>query len=77
MPGEADVTSTGLSYYFLNKKCAADVAKKYMFAEKAFDIEKIFVNTSQKSFINIYNDENLVYNEYSGDTVYGISLNKR
>ena len=77
MPGEADTTNTGLSYYFLNKRSAEIVAQKYMFAQNNFDPEKIFVNTSQKSFVNIYNDENLVYNEYSGESVYEISLDKR
>lgn len=77
MPGEADVTESGLSYYFLNKTASGRVAQKYMFAKNEFDSKKIFVNTSQKSFINIYNDENLVYNEYSGDDVHEISLDKR
>jgi len=77
MPGEADTTPSGLSYYFLNRKASQAVAEKYMFAKNKFDPEKIFVNTSQKSFVNIYNDENLVYNEYSGENVYEISLDKR
>ena len=62
LPGEADTTEKGLSYYFINRKAVIEVVKKYMFATNGFDPEKIFLNTSQKSFIIIYNDENLVYN---------------
>ncbi len=69
VPGEASENKNGLSYYVLNRKNAAEVAKKYMNADKEFDLKRIFFNSGEIGFVNIYEDDSSSYHEYSNTTL--------
>ena len=69
VPGEPTNSSTGLSYYVLNRKSAAEIAKVYMFADGEFDKNYKCVNFEELGFVNIYEDGNIKIHEYSNDNV--------
>ncbi len=74
MPGEAIQNKNGLSFYVLNRKNSAEVAKKYMNTNKEFDLKRIFFNSGDIGFMNIYEDENSNYSEYSNKNINEISI---
>ena len=57
VPGEPAIGKSGLSFYVLNRKAAESIARSFMFADKDFDPEKRFLDSSELSFANIYGDE--------------------
>ncbi|MBQ9070325.1 MAG: LCP family protein [Clostridia bacterium] len=69
VPGEPIISSGGLSYYVLNRKSAAEMAKNYMFADGEFDRERKFLNSAESGFINIYEDDGISLREYSNENV--------
>jgi LCP family protein required for cell wall assembly len=74
LPGEAVTSKSGLSYYVLNKRASADAVKKYMFAHLAFDRMGKLYSRAEQSFLDVYEDENQSYREYSNDNVKDISV---
>ncbi len=75
LPGEAAISSRGLSYYVLNRKGVMDVRKRYLLADSDnFDIRGKFVCSNEISFVNIYNDLNNDYHVYDNDTLKGIHI---
>ncbi len=77
MPGEPLQSKNGLSFYVLNRKSAAEISKKYMFANKEFDRNRNFLNTNEAGFINIYEDDSIEYREYSNKTLNDINITTR
>lgn len=69
VPGEAAFNSAGVSFYVLNRKSAAEVAKDYMFSNKSFDPLGKFCNYSETEFINIYEDESISRREFSNESI--------
>lgn len=65
VPGEPTESCSGISYYVLNRKNAAEIATKYMNATQSFDKEMLCKNENEASFVNIYEDDNLYYREYT------------
>ena len=57
VPGEPLISKSGLSFYVLNRKTAMAIASSFMFADKEFDPEQRFLDSSEISFVNIYRDE--------------------
>ena len=76
VPGEAIQNENGLSYYVLNRKCAAELAKRYMFATEEFDPDYRLAKDDNAGFMNIYEDENFVLREYSADSIKDMRINK-
>ncbi len=74
VPGEAAETENGLSYYILNRKSAAELAKRYMFATKEFDAGRKCTDKSNVAFLNIYEDEGFTYKEYSNEDIANIHI---
>ena len=77
VPGEPLQKAGGLSYYVLNRKNGAEIAKRYMFADKAFDKNMLFCNFSAPSFKNAYEDENATYREYDLNNIKEIVIPKK
>lgn len=78
LPGEAAISTRGLSYYVLNKKSTSEVCRKYLFSKREiFDAEGKFFCESEISFKNIYNDQNKDYRVYDNDTLNGIHIPKK
>lgn len=69
VPGEPAINSNGLSYYVLNRKSAAEIAKRYMFATNEFDKDYKCRNASEQAFMNIYDDDSLVIREYYNEEI--------
>jgi LCP family protein required for cell wall assembly len=65
VPGEPIQNANGLSYYVLNRKSAAELAKTFMFATKEFDVKHQLCNNDELGFVNIYNDDSYKIKEYS------------
>ena len=65
VPGEPTQAASGLSFYVLNRKSAAELAKDYMFATDEFDKKRQLCNDKELSFANIYNDDSFEIKEYS------------
>ncbi len=74
MPGEAIQSDNGISFYVLNRKNAAEVTRKYMNSEKEFDLKRVFYNSGEIGFVNIYDDSMSEYREYSNSTLNEISI---
>ena len=78
LPGEAAISTRGLSYYVLNRKATNEVCQKYLFADAAlFDKNNRFLCANEISFANIYNDQNNKYQVYDNDTLGGIHIPKK
>ena len=69
VPGEPINSSTGVSYYVLNRKSAAELSRVYMFANEEFDKECKCVDFNDIGFVNIYEDETIKIREYSNNNV--------
>ncbi len=69
VPGEPAFNSRGVSFYVLNRKSAAEIAKRYMFAKKDFDERRLFLNDDELSFMNIYDDDKFSYRELTPDDI--------
>ena len=65
VPGEPIQSANGLSFYVLNRKSAAELAKTYMFATREFDKNYQFSNSNELGFVNIYTDDSFKIEEYS------------
>ena len=74
VPGEAAFSSNGLSYYVLNRKSAAETARKYMFSKGKFDIEEKFLNKDDSKFVDIYRSENIFVKEFSNKNLADIKI---
>ena len=78
MPGEAAISSRGLSYYVLNKRSAKEICERYLFSKGAsFDLAGKFLNRNEISFSNIYNDQNNKYRVYDNNSLEGIHIPKK
>ena len=77
VPGEPALSKSGLSFYVLNRKSAAEIAKQYMFADKGFDPEMAFLNPDDLSFANVYNDDDFEIREYSDTSLSDLKINQR
>lgn len=69
VPGEPIEAVNGISYYVLNRKSAAEIAIKYMGASKNFDSGLLCKNDNEAGFVNIYEDENHRYREYTNESL--------
>ena len=69
VPGEATQSKYGVSYYVLNRKSAAEMAKRYMFAFREFDPDRRFVDRSSIAFSNIYDDTDIQIREYTAQSL--------
>lgn len=65
VPGEPAENENGLSFYVLNRKSAAELARIYMFADGDFDKGQRFCNKNEAAFVNIYTDDSYKIVEYS------------
>ncbi len=74
VPGEAIQSAGGLSYYVLQKYSAEKIARKYMYANKEFDPEGRFCNSSEVAFENVYRDSSENYKEYSDEDIKDIRI---
>ena len=77
VPGEPAENENGLSFYVLNRKNAAEIANKYMFATKEFDFRRAFVKKDNAAFVDIYEDMTSKYREYSAEDVTEIRIVKK
>ena len=77
VPGEPTENANGLSFYVLNRKSAAEMTSKYMFATKEFDCDKKFVDLSSEKFKDIYYDSSIKTNEYTGDNISDLKIAKK
>ena len=74
VPGVPAENSGGLSFYVLNRKNAAEIAKKYMYATKKFDVGLLCKNADDPKFELIYEDSNLGYREYTNKNLDDIHI---
>ena len=74
VPGEAAMGLNGISYYVLNRKSAAEIASKYMYATVKFDSKRIFCDFKSDVFKNIYEDDSIGYIEYSNDHINDLRI---
>lgn len=74
VPGEPVENEYGLSFYVLNRKSAAELARKYMFATEDFDKENKFLNLNSSYFSEVYNEDNIKLKEYTSDNVDGLQI---
>ena len=74
VPGEPAESAEGISYYVLNRKSAAEIAVRYMNAKKIFDEHLICKNNSEPGFVNIYEDKNLHFLEYTNENLADIHI---
>ena len=77
VPGEPAENDKGLSFYVLNRKSSAEIASKYMFANGEFDYNNKFVDLSNENFKDIYYDDSIKTNEYSGDNISDLKIAKK
>lgn len=77
VPGEPVESDNGLSFYVFNRKSAAEMVSKYMFADKSFDDEKKFLNARNEKFRDIYNDTSIKINEYTEEDITHLKIAKR
>ena len=74
VPGEPAIGKNGISYYVLNRKSAAEMAKSYMFAFRAFDPDRRFFDGESDAFSNIYEDDGIAIREYTADSIKDINI---
>lgn len=77
VPGEPTENEKGLSFYVLNRKSAAEMAQKYMFATDEFDEERRFLNGADAKFKEIYEEDNIGIKEYTADSVDRLQIAKK
>jgi len=77
VPGEPLENENGLSFYVLNRKSGAELARKYMFADKEFDSGLEFLNTHDEKFTDIYYDDSLKIKEYTADGIKSLHIAKK
>lgn len=77
VPGEPTENENGLSFYVLNRKSAAEMAQRYMFATEKFDKERKFLNDGNAKFKEIYEEDNIDIKEYSADNVDRLQIAKK
>ena len=73
LPGEAVMSQSGISYYSVNKKSAAELLSRYFVTEQ-FDSDKKLLFEADAAFYNIYYDENSHYREYTDENLGDIKL---
>lgn len=71
VPGEPIQDANGLSFYVLNRKSAAEISKRYMFAKNDFDKDKRCLNEDEPGFANIYEDNSISAREFSSEDLSG------
>ncbi len=69
VPGEPVVNGRGVSFYVLNRKSAAEIAKKYMYASEVFDYKLLCKNIDEPGFALVYDDNIIGYREYTHETL--------
>lgn len=74
VPGCPAENSNGLSFYILNRKSAAEIAKKYMRATASFDTGMLCKNTNEPEFVQIYDDNSIGYREYTNESLSNIKI---
>ena len=74
VPGQPVESSGGLSFYVLNRKSAAEIARKYMFATEKFDTGLLCKNCNESKFELIYEDSNLKYREYTNKNLSKVHI---
>lgn len=77
VPGEPVENENGLSFYVLNRKSAAELAKNYMYAQEVFDKRQIFLDESNRTFSDIYFDNSIPLKEYTSENVSEIKIAKK
>ncbi len=73
VPGEA-INYKNLSFYVLNRKSAAEISNRYMFADRELDPEKRFCNAGEDLFKDVYYDESIGIREYRDDNIEDINI---
>lgn len=77
MPGEAVADDDGVWYYVLNRASSEKVIKRYLSSEvNEFDADRIFFNSKNSRFAEIYERQNLKWKEYGSDNLNGIIIPK-
>ncbi len=74
LPGEPAQNANGVSYYVLNRKSTAEMIKNYMFSYEEFDARRMFLNSADTAFVNIYEDDSIKLREYTGKTLSGMHI---
>ncbi len=74
VPGCPAENSKNVSFYILNRKSAAEIAKKYMNATESFDTDKLCLNMSEPEFVQIYEDNAIAYREYTNKSLDNIKI---
>ena len=77
VPGEPTENENGLSFYVLNRKSTAEMSKKYMFATKDFDVNRVFSKKGSEKFTDIYEDDSIKLKEYSSADVTNLKIIKK
>lgn len=77
VPGEPVENENNLSFYVLNRKSAAELAKKYMFASGEFDKNERFLNSANQKFKDIYYDDSIRVKEYTKESVQDLKIAKK
>jgi len=73
VPGEA-INYKNISFYVLNRKSAAEMAVRYMFADRELDSELRFCNGNDEIFKDVYYDDTIGIREYRDDNVTDINI---
>ena len=74
MPGESYINKKNLSFYVLNRKSSAEMVNIYMFADKEFDKDGLFLSPDEIGFSNIYYDDSNTFIEYDNESVKEIKI---
>lgn len=74
VPGCPVENSNGISFYVLNRKSAAEIAKKYMYATEPFDSDRLCTDINESGFIEIYEDNTIAYREYTNHNLNNIQI---
>ena len=77
VPGEPVESKNGLSFYVLNRKSAAEMTARYMFADKAFDEKLKFLDSENESFSDVYYDDSIKLKEYTTDNISNLRIAKK
>ena len=74
VPGEPTLNSSGISFYVLNRKSAAEIANKYMYASNPFDSAQLCKNINEPGFALIYDDNSIDYREYTNENLSDLKI---
>jgi hypothetical protein len=58
----------------LNRKSAAEVAKKYMYSNGVFDKTQLCRNNNEPGFALIYDDNRIDYREYTNENLADLKI---